>query len=190
MKNKLRGTQLSLGIVVEPLVKTVYDPYWDEILRESVEKNDCDNFDECKPHNAVAPEQEESVGEQLSFLNAPQQTSSQSQYLCVGEQVTEDAATNTVGSLVGEQVKQDTKKFAPQHDTAHWVEKYWVQRGANKYWYYRYMWMQGRKINRVYIGSTLKPSAQRKKEAVEQAIADGLLPSQIKQMISKGVNDG
>jgi hypothetical protein len=65
---------------------------------------------------------------------------------------------------VGGQVITDTKKTAPQHDgklydrdtvdkSTHWVEKYWVERVSNKYWYYRYCWMEGRKISRIYIGA-------------------------------------
>lgn len=190
MKNKLRVTQLSLDIVVEPLVKTIDDPYWDEILREPVEKPDCDNFEQGNFTNDVASQQMGSVGEQLSLLTAPQHSATEPPYQSIGEHVTENAATDTVDSLVGEQVDTDTKNFAPQHDQqTHWVERYWVERGGNKYWYYRYMWMSGRKINRVYIGSTLKPSAQRKKEAVEMAIAQGLSPCEIKLIIKSNNHD-
>ncbi|MBD2775179.1 DUF4102 domain-containing protein [Iningainema tapete] len=179
--------QLELPLNIAPTKPSnpyvpILDPYWDEILRESSQSEDCDNFDECNLYG-TASQHDDFVGEQLSFLSAPQQTLTQSQYQSVGEQVTENATTDLVDSLVGEQVKQDTKKSAPQHDTAHWVEKYWVQRGGNKYWYYRYMWMQGRKLNRIYIGSVRSRAAQTKKEAVEIAIASGLSPCEIKQLL-------
>ncbi|WP_414544302.1 hypothetical protein [Nostoc sp. CCY0012] len=77
---------------------------------------------------------------------------------------------------------------APQHDT-HWVERYWVERAENKYWYYRYCWMDGRKKNRVYIGSVNSPKAREKKSAVESAIADGQTPPEIKKML-RGNKDG
>lgn len=83
---------------------------------------------------------------------------------------------------VGEQVLSDTLKSAPQHDT-HWVERYWVERCSNKYWYYRYCWMEGRKIHRCYLGSVRSPLALRKKEMVEVAIADGKLPIEIEKLI-------
>lgn len=87
-----------------------------------------------------------------------------------------------VKPLVGGQVISDTEKVAPQHDT-HWIERYWVERSENKYWYYRYCWMIGRKIHRLYIGSVHSPKAQAKKELIEIAIADGETPLQIKQML-------
>lgn len=88
----------------------------------------------------------------------------------------------TVESCVGAQVSYITKKTAPQHDT-HWVEKYWVKRSGNKYWYYRYCWMVGRKKNRLYLGSVNSPKAKLRKEEVEIAIADGLAPVEIEKLI-------
>ena len=91
---------------------------------------------------------------------------------------------------VGEQVKLDTKKVAHQHDKpiTHWVERYWVERGSSKLWYYRYTWMSGRKLNRHYIGSVRSPRAKLKKQAVENAIADGESPQEIKQLIRQFTN--
>jgi hypothetical protein len=109
----------------------------------------------------------------------------------VGEQVTwADSPCNSVG----EQVASDTLKVAHQHDeklhashtvafSTHWVEKYWVERGTNKYWYYRYTWMEGRQLHRHYIGATGSKKALLKKQAVEYAILDGQSPQEIKQLI-------
>ncbi|BBD67963.1 hypothetical protein NIES4072_47250 [Nostoc commune NIES-4072] len=83
---------------------------------------------------------------------------------------------------VGAQVLTDTKKLAPQHDT-HWIEKYWVERSGNKYWYYRYCWMVGRKKNRLYLGSVDSIIAKRKKADVEVWIWDGKLPCEIENLI-------
>ena len=83
---------------------------------------------------------------------------------------------------VGAQVATDTKKVAPQHDT-HWIEKYWVERSNNKYWYFRYCWMAGRKKNRIYLGSVYSISAKRKKADVEIWIADGKSPVEIRELI-------
>jgi hypothetical protein len=103
------------------------------------------------------------------------------------EQVSCTTGLDTVNTCVGEQVTTDTLKPAPQHDksekVAHWVEKYWVERSGSKHWYYRYMWMSGRKIQRVYIGSVHSPKAQAKKQAVEIAIADGETPQEIQKII-------
>ncbi|OUL28790.1 hypothetical protein [Nostoc sp. 106C] len=104
--------------------------------------------------------------------------------LRVGEQVESDTKPNTVNSLVGEQVTTNTKKSAHQHDKqTHWVEKYWVQREGNKYWYYRYAWMLGRKIHRRYIGSVESAIAKNRKSEVESAIADGESPTEIENLI-------
>jgi hypothetical protein len=97
----------------------------------------------------------------------------------VGAQISESDNPYT---SVGAQVATDTKKIAPQHDT-HWVEKYWVERSGNKYWYYRYCWMVGRKKNRCYIGSVDSITAKQKKADVEIAIADGKLPIEIEKLI-------
>ncbi|MEH1772446.1 MAG: DUF4102 domain-containing protein [Nostoc sp.] len=83
---------------------------------------------------------------------------------------------------VGEQVLTDTLKSAPQHDT-HWIEEYWVERCSNKYWYYRYCWMQGRKIHRLYLGSVNSAIARSKKADVEIAISDGQSPQEIEELI-------
>lgn len=85
---------------------------------------------------------------------------------------------------VGEQVAKDTQKSAHQHEITHWVEKYWVQRGDNKYWYFRYTWMLGRKLCRHYIGSARSPQALALVAVVKDAIAAGFSPTEIKELIS------
>jgi hypothetical protein len=119
----------------------------------------------------TAPKQTHSVGGQILEAESPCKS--------VGEQVT----NNTLNTcLHSKRVNFDTKKSAPQHDT-HWVERYWVERSSNKYWYFRYCWMTGRKINRLYLGSVNSIRARRKKADVEVWIADGKLPVEIKQLI-------
>ncbi len=84
--------------------------------------------------------------------------------------------------LVGGQAILATKKVAHQHDT-HWIERYWVERTGNKYWYYRYCWRVGRKKKRCYIGSVSSIIAKRKKADVEIWIRDGLAPVEIENLI-------
>lgn len=104
--------------------------------------------------------------------------------LLVGAQVNTDTQPDTVESRIGAQVNTDTKKSAPQHDKpTHWVEKYWVQREGNRYWYYRYCWMTGRKKSRRYIGSVESARAQNRKLEIESAIADGDIPSEIQNLM-------
>ncbi|BAZ54187.1 C-5 cytosine-specific DNA methylase (plasmid) [Nostoc sp. NIES-4103] len=103
----------------------------------------------------------------------------------VGAQVKADTLEVCVPCFdVGAQVTADTEKSAPQHDTpTHWVEKYWVERSGNKYWYYRYCWMVGRKKHRRYLGGVSSLLGRRLKVIVEDAIADGQLPSEIENFI-------
>ncbi len=167
--------QLELFLPVQPTIKAVYDPYWDEleaqaddIVEEAFLSTDAKSeiFD---IEAEIAPQQNTCVGEQISFNEAP--------YKCVGEQVL-----------------SDTLEAAPQHDAklyerlteenpTHWVEKYWVERVGNKYWYYRYMWMEGRRIHRVYIGAVASKKAIKKKQLVEDAILGGDSSQEIKQLI-------
>ena len=86
---------------------------------------------------------------------------------------------------VGEQVRTDTKISAHQHERGftHWVERYWVERGSTKYWYFRYTWMKGRKLNRKYLGSVSSTKARAKKVIVEESILDDLPPSDIIKII-------
>ncbi|WP_193196406.1 DUF4102 domain-containing protein [Nostoc sp. MG11] len=113
-------------------------------------------------------------------LDAPQQSHS------VGGQTRD---SESAYKSVGEQVRSDTLKSAPQHDT-HWIEKYWVERCSNKYWYYRYCWMQGRKIHRCYLGSVRSRQAQHGKEMVEIAISDGRSPVEIEKLIRQQRDQG
>lgn len=66
-----------------------------------------------------------------------------------------------------------------------WVEVYWVSTGKKKHYYYRYCWMEGRKIDRVHIGSTNNSKAVMRTELVKDAISKGSYPSQIKQLIKE-----
>lgn len=90
---------------------------------------------------------------------------------------------------VRERVTRDTKEAAPEHEgeSTHWVEKYWVERGSKKYWYFRYMWMEGRKLKRKHLGSVTSTKARMKKVIVEEAILDGLSPSEIIVLIENRV---
>ncbi|WP_017652558.1 hypothetical protein [Fortiea contorta] len=133
-------------------IKTVQDPYWDEIVAPQHIQEKTDTQQAGTPYN------------------------------CVGAQVNEDTQLDTVEFPVGAQVALDTKKVAPQHDT-HWVEKYWVERSGNKYWYYRYCWMTGRKKNRIYLGSANSAIAKNRKADVEAAINDGQTPQEIQHLI-------
>ncbi|BAY74169.1 C-5 cytosine-specific DNA methylase [Nostoc linckia NIES-25] len=168
--------------------KPQHDPYWDEIT--APQHSDSDRWNPA--HFGETPFKPD--GDQLTIFYddsdeppAPDDYQNLDDYneawreweLRVGAQVT---ISTTVEPLVGAQVALDTKKVAPQHDT-HWVEKYWVERGTNKYWYYRYCWMFGRKKHRRYLGSVDSPKAKFRKSEIENAIADGQCPAEIQELI-------
>ncbi|MEH2316173.1 hypothetical protein [Nostoc sp.] len=64
-----------------------------------------------------------------------------------------------------------------------------MKRSANKYWYYRYCWMIGRKIHRIYLGSVDSIKAKKLKQAVEIAIANDRLPIELKHLIRGWKNE-
>lgn len=106
-----------------------------------------------------------------------------------------DSAINTVleqtkesskaDSTVLEQDKPNTNKTAPEQ--SHWVEKYTVTRYGTEHYYYRYLWMEGRKLHHVHIGGGNVKSAIAiaRKQQVEAAIKDGQTPTEIKKLIKQ-----
>ncbi|WP_217358251.1 hypothetical protein [Anabaena sp. UHCC 0187] len=65
-----------------------------------------------------------------------------------------------------------------------WIEAYYVSRGGNKYWYYRYCYYQS-KIKHIHIpgGNTTSDKCLEIKERVERAIALGKSPNEIQLLI-------
>ncbi|WP_445629060.1 DUF4102 domain-containing protein [Nostoc sp. DSM 114167] len=175
---------------------TIHDPYWDEILAPQHEEPE----QRWNPaHFGEVPRKLSDNGQLTIFFDDSDEPPDPDDYqnlddyhqawaeweLRVGAQVT---SNTTVESCVGAQVSTDTKKVAPQHD-AHWIEKYWVERSGNKYWYFRYCWMVGRKKNRLYLGSVTSILAKRKKADIEVWIADGKLPFEIEELIRGWKNE-
>jgi hypothetical protein len=187
--------QLTL-LTVAPTVEiktTIHDPYWDEILAPQHEEpeqrwNPAD-FGEV-PHQVSENGQLTIFFDDIHEPPDPDDYQNLNDYhqawaewrTRVGAQDTSSTLSITVEPRIGGKVALATQKTAPQHDT-HWLEKYWVERSGNKYWYYRYCWMVGRKKNRCYIGSVDSVTAKQKRVLVETAIADGKLPDEIKQLI-------
>jgi len=178
---------------------TIHDPYWDEVVAPEHPQPDQrwnpEDFGEVKrkldndgqltifyddSHEPPDPDD-------FKNLDDYHQAWAQCEIL-VRAQVTASTVTSTVESPVGAQVKLDTKKVAPEHIT-HWVEKYWVERSGNKYWYYRYCWMVGRKKKRCHLGSVDSIIAKRKKADIEVWISDGKLPIEIEKLIRGWKND-
>ena len=187
--------QLALFAIAPTIEITtpIHDPYWDEILAPEHPQlesrwNEAD-FGEVA-HKVTDDgqltifyddSQEPPDPDDFKNLNDYHQAWADWE-IRVRAQVTSSTVTNTVETPVRAQVKLDTKKVAPEHNT-HWVEKYWVERSGNKYWYFRYCWMTGRKKNRIHLGSVDSVISKRKKADVEIAIADGKSPFEIENLI-------
>ncbi|MDF5706539.1 MAG: hypothetical protein PUP90_02365 [Nostoc sp. S4] len=184
----------------------VYDPSWDEVETAPQQIND-------EPWNLAdfgeAPRKVDEDGQISIFWDDSDEPPDPDDYPCIeayleawskwelrvgGQNLDPESPYKSVGGQVvsntldtctvhtGE-VICNTKKSAPQHDI-HWVEKYWVERSGNKYWYYRYCWMTGRKIHRCYLGSVHSKLAKHKKADVEVWISDGQSPSEIQNLIA------
>lgn len=94
--------------------------------------------------------------------------------------------TQSTCKSVGGQVETDTKNLAPQHEIQknHWLEKYWVERGLTKYWYWRYVYREAGRKRKVYLGSVVSPKVKAKKAIVQEQIEIGKLrPSEIIRLI-------
>ena len=95
-----------------------------------------------------------------SYWDAIDTPSSQNHDTCVREQVVDDTCSRT-----------------------HFVEQYWVQRKEKKYYYFRYIWMKGRKMHRRHIGSINSSKAIALVEKVKNAITSGKAPSKILEIL-------
>ncbi len=93
--------------------------------------------------------------------------------------------TKLRSGAIGEQPAPERKLV----DTAikHWVETYSPSK-CDRYSYYRYVWMEGRRLRHRHIGggNVDNPRSVAMKEKVVNAIATGETPSKIVKLISRG----
>jgi hypothetical protein len=157
-------TLFDLGAIAPPAPLAVHDPAWDK--DDTV---DCQIGSNGFDISSVAPECP-------SFQECFSTT--------VLEQVTSDTEERSnLDYCVLEQAKSDTKQSAPEQ--CHWVEKYTVTRHSKEHYYYRYLWMAGRKIHHIHIpgGNSQSAIAKNRKSEIEIAIADGDTPAEIQNLI-------
>lgn len=84
-----------------------------------------------------------------------------------------------LNSVVLEQVNEQS---APEQ-FAQWIERY-SPSNRKGYVYYRYVWMQGRKLHHIHIpGNVNGPTARRNYLEVELALAMGKAPGEISLLI-------
>lgn len=83
------------------------------------------------------------------------------------------------------QVSETTSEIAPEQ--VHYVEEYWVKRSGTKHYYYRYVWMVGRKKHRCHIpgGNVNSPLVIYRKLDIEDLILSGEAPDKIVEIIKK-----
>lgn len=204
--------QLALFAIAPTQIRTtVHDPYWDEILApehpqpddrwnpshfgEVPRKLDADGqltifFDEGDeppdPDDYLNKEEYEQAWREWESTVREQDTQVSILVSEISEKIPGDRL-----SLVRE---HDTHISAPEHSTlrsdsnpapehTHWIEEYWVKRCGKKYNYWRYCWMEGRKIKRCHLGGVRSRLAKHKKADVEVWISDGLSPQEIGKLI-------
>lgn len=198
---------------------TVHDPYWDEVetapehpqpesrwnpadFGEVPYKTDngqltifFDDSDEPPdPNDYLNRDDYEQAWEQWESTVREQDTQVSVELSEISQKVTGDCLPfvrehDTHTSAPEHSILDDPCPLAPEH--THWVEKYWVKRGNSKHNYYRYCWMEGRKIHHCHIsgGSTASPLAVQRRAVVETAIADGKLPFEIEKLIRGWKNE-
>ena len=171
------GAQLAL-FAIAPTFETratVHDPYWDEIV--APEQTQADRWN---PSDfGEVPHKLDDRGQLSIFYDESHEPPDPDDYKNLDDY---HQAWRQWQILVREQVSIDTAKTAPEHNT-HWVETYWVERCTNKYWYFRYCWMEGRKIKRCHLGSVRSQLAKQKKANIEVWIADGYSATEIQKLI-------
>jgi hypothetical protein len=200
MKSKLSGEQIplfdlnSVTSVAAAPPNFTRDPYWDEVVLEAatgqtlVEENgqttlfyddtqeppDPDDYPNLEAFEIAWVDWEKKYpGERL--IHPPPYKRAQS------EETVREQSEETVR-------EQILLADAPAPEQKHWVESYWVRRGNQKYWYYRYVWMQGRKLHHVHIpgGNVKNRKVRATKEMVENAITLGKSPLEIEELIKGG----
>lgn len=125
------------------------------------------------PHSSIPiPQHDPYWDEIVREVVAPDASNAQKPNNCVREQVVNDTL-----KVAPEQIQW----VAPEH--IHWTEEYWVERCGKKYYYWRYCWMEGRKIRRCHIGSVRSLKALEKYLKVVGAIALHQSPQEIKQIV-------
>ena len=168
--------QLALFAIAPTEIRTtIHDPYWDEVV--APEHTDSDRWNPAD--FGEVPHKLDDGGQLTIFYDDSQEPPDPDDYQNLDDY---EQAWGEWKALVREQVNIDTTKTAPEHNS-HWVEQYWVERCGNKYWYYRYCWMLGRKIKRCHLGSVRSRLAKQKKADVEVWIADGYSPIDIQKLI-------
>lgn len=95
------------------------------------------------------------------------------------------------GSCVSPSEPTHERSAEPTHEPTQWVQEYTVTKGDNKHKYYRYCYLPEpgniRSAVRVHLpgGNTLSTKALALKNKVEDAIANGLSPAHIRQLIRR-----
>ncbi len=127
----------------------------------------------------VLPETKVSAPEHPFYWESDQSYPISERTKYVREQVKVDASCSL-------SVREQDVGAAPEHFFTHWTEVYWVKRGSRKNEYYRYCWMEGRKIHHCHIsgGNVLSFVALARLTIVESAIAEGKPPQEISKLIS------
>ena len=139
------------------------------MVAQQIAKQECLNANIIPDSSEAAPY----IGQAKQCLNANRQGSDATMTEVASEQIPSSIEPNCSGA--------DSIRVAPEHN--HWVEIYSPSTRPNCK-YFRYMWMEGRKLKHKHIGGNIKSDrATKLKLEVEQTIKAGKTPGQIVEMM-------
>ncbi|MGB6302086.1 MAG: hypothetical protein WBF90_38760 [Rivularia sp. (in: cyanobacteria)] len=154
--NNYQQLELPLNIPTLPEISGTYDITWD-------------NFDtQVPPHAPKCVREQVTFDAESSNIDLSPQSPSQNSK---PEKTDSIQVAPEHSSCVREQL---IDKSAPEHKQLgiQWVEEYWVKRSGKRHYYYRFCWMDGRKIRHKHIGggNSSNPTATYRKLIVEMSL--------------------
>jgi hypothetical protein len=147
---------------------------------DSHEPPEPDDFNSIEEYEQAWHHWEKSVREQTE--NQCLQVAPEHSYISSSEVV--QIANYLLTTDVREQLQapqniQSANKPNQNQKCNQWVEDYWVRRGKKKHEYYRYCWMEGRKIRRLHIGPVKSNISIKKYQEVKRLISTGKLSHEV-----------
>lgn len=87
------------------------------------------------------------------------------------------------------QVKRKSPQKTSRGRPRHWIEKYSINRGHKKHFYYRYVWYDGSSNHHKHIpgGNETAEATQKNLALVKEAMAQGMVRDDILQLIKSMV---
>lgn len=165
-------------------IKIIHDPYWDEIVKPAPEHSQ--DYEGSVLEQNSTPLQE-CVREQPHVLDfAPEHSLNNEGDAAPQENSFIDGSVREQ-SLISKTPNSPTGQQQPKQENKvnHWIETYTVSRGKKKHEYYRYMWMEGRKLKRCHIGPAASGHSKNRVAEARHLISGGKLTPEILDYLKK-----